>query len=214
MPKFTYKKKHGEFVIYKDGAVMKTPNGAIVKTNDQTFANKLITTLPDYTSPKSLLTYHYTYCNLKERYTKVQLIEMFSNHAKKEILMDDEYLMFRQSSPIKEPIAEVFESQLGDLFTQLNMYQLSAIFVTNYVFNSWMLPYYIISDIIIPMQENDGSDFKTLKEDFLNDLEEYEKDEFIYYTGENGELDHREDLSLIIEAFVQYFMFSIILENQ
>lgn len=57
MPKFTYKQEHGEFVIYEDGAVMKTPNGATVKTTDETFANKLITTLPDYTSPKTLLTY-------------------------------------------------------------------------------------------------------------------------------------------------------------
>ena len=214
MAEYTYMQENGEYVIYEDGAVLEIPNVAVVKTSNEMLAQKLISSFPDHTSPKSLLAYHCTYCNLKERYTKVQLIEMFSNHAKKEDLMDDEYLMFRQSSPIKEPIAVVFESNLNDLFSQLNMYQLSAIFTLDYAFNSWMLPYYIISDIIIPMKENDGSDFKTLKEDFLNDLEEYEEDEFIYYTGENSELDHREDLSLAIDAFVQYFMFSITLDNQ
>ena len=55
MAEYTYMQENGEYVIYEDGAVLEIPNVAVVKTSNEMLAQKLISSFPDHTSPKSLL---------------------------------------------------------------------------------------------------------------------------------------------------------------
>jgi hypothetical protein len=208
MAKYTYQQENDEYVFYKDGKPLKTPHKVAVKTTNEGLAKLLLTNLEHnigYSAPFSFLTYHYTYCNLKAQYTQEFLADDFSNCVKAEMLMEDEYLMFRQPSPVKQPIAAFFETELAKNFHQYNFYQLSAVLVIYTAFNSWMLSQYIIADIIEKLYDDEDADLKALKEEFLDDLEEYECEEFGCGPEDDEYIRHRKAISQTIDAFVYYF---------
>ena len=101
MANYTYKLEDGEYVFYKDGKVLETPNDVVIKTTNERLAKLLLTNLEhkmDYTAPFSFLTYHYTYCNLEAQFDLNFIADDFSNCVDYESLMNDDYLMFRQPS--------------------------------------------------------------------------------------------------------------------
>ena len=209
MAKYTYKQENGEYVFYEEGKPLKTPHEAPIKTDNEELAKLLLTNLEHkagYESPTSLLTYHYTFCNLMTDYTLEFIADDFSNCVNYDSLMGDDYLMFRQDSPVKQAIAVYFEKELPELFHQYDLYQLSAILVINTAFDSWMLSHYIIADIIEPLKDNEDADFAALKEEFLDDLEEYECEEFGCDPEDEAYIRHRKEISDTIEAFVYYFI--------
>lgn len=208
MADYTYKIENDEYVFYEDGEVLKTPHDAVVKTNNEDLAKQLLKNLennPDYTSPTSLLTYHYAYCNLNAEFSKEFIADDFSRCASYDTLMDDDYLMFRQPSPVRQAIAVFFEKELPENFHNYNMYQLSAVLIISTVFRSWMLSQYIIADIILPYNEDEDVDYDSLKEEFLDDLEEYESEELGWDPEDETYEKRRQLMSDTIEAFAYYF---------
>lgn len=208
MSDYTYKLENNEYVFYKDGEVLKTPHDAVVKTNNEDLAKQLLKNLennPDYTSPTSLLTYHYAYCNLNAEFSKEFIADDFSRCASYDTLMDDDYLMLRQPSPVRQAIAVFFEKELPENFHNYNMYQLSAVLIISTVFRSWMLSQYIIADIILPYNEDEDADYDSLKEEFLDDLEEYESEELGWDPEDETYEKRRQLMSDTIEAFAYYF---------
>lgn len=209
MAKYTYKQENGEYVFYENDKPLKTPHEVPIKTDNEDLAKLLLSCLEHevgYESPASSLTYHYTYCNLKKDYTQEYLADEFSNCVQAEVLMQDEYLMFRQHCPVKQPIAAFFEKELTENFHHYNLFQLSAVLVIHTAFDSWMLSQYIIADIIKPYCEDKDTDLDVLKEEFLDDLEEYECDEFGCDPEDDAYIRHREEMSHTIDAFVCYFI--------
>ncbi len=177
MAKFTYTLENGEYVFYKDGKLLKTPDGNTIKTDKEILAKQLQTYFDyghGYTSPTSLLTYHYTYCNLKAEYTAEFVADDFSNCISAETLMADDYLMFRQPSPINVAVASFFEKELPECFHKYELNELAAILVIHTSFGSWMLSHYIITDIIDKLSEDENADYNALREEFMEDLKEYE----------------------------------------
>ena len=85
------------------------------------------------------------------------------------------------------------------------MYQLSAVLIISTVFRSWMLSQYIIADIILPYNEDEDADFDSLKEDFRDDLEEYESEELGWDPEDENYEKRRQLMSDTIEAFAYYF---------
>lgn len=208
MADYTYKLENDEYVFYEDGKVLTTPNGAVVKTTNKKLADLLLITLehsPDYSSPTSLLTYHYTYCNLKKDYTLEFIADDFSNCVGAESLMNDDYLMFRQTSPVWLSIAVFFEKELTEHFHAYNWYQLSAVLVIQTAFHSWMLSQYIIADLLELLDDGKDEEFDALKEDFLDDLEEYECERFGCNPDDEAYIRHRQEMSDTIDTFVLYF---------
>lgn len=209
MADYTYKFENDEYVFYEDGKVLTTPDGAVVKTTNEDLAKLLLSDLEQnvgYMSPATLLTYHYTYCNLLMEYTQESLADEFTEYSRAEMLLDDEYLMFHQPSPIKPAVASFFEKQLAEDYHSYNLYQLAAVLVINCAFNSWMLSQYIIADIIIPYSNDEEADFEAMKEEFLDDLEEYECDELGWDPEDKAYIQHRQEMSDTIDAFGYYFM--------
>lgn len=210
MANYTYKKENNEYVFYEDGEVLKTPHNAIIKTTNEKLADLLLTNLEhfaDYSSPTSLLTYHYTYCNLEAQYDLDFIADDFSNCVDYESLMNDDYLMFRQPSPISQAIAQFFAKELPENFHNYNLYQLTAVLVIHSAFNSWMLSQYIIADIIMPLYEEEDADLDSLKEEFLDDLEEFECEEFGCDPEDDAYIRHRQEMSDTIDTFALYFTF-------
>ena len=101
------------------------------------------------------------------------------------------------------------------------MNQLVAILILHQVYDSWMLSYRIISDII---EQLDSSSYDELKEDFMEELDEYERTELAEHTDfcdDGDDVDEEEfdkedieeekyarfrsELSLIIDKFTYYF---------
>ena len=208
MADYTYKLENDEYVFYKDGEVLKTPHNAVIKTTNEQFAELLLTNLKHmvgYTAPFSFLTYHYTYCNLDSESTQEIIANDFSNCISYDSLMNDDYLMFRQPGPVKQAIAVYYEKKLPERLHTYNLYQLSAILVIQTAFQSWMLSHYIIADIIEPLYDDENADLEALKEEFLDDLEEYECEEFDCDPEDDAYIRHRKVLSQTITAFVSYF---------
>ena len=117
MAKYTYKQENNKYVVYKDGKPLTNPHGIVITTDNEELAKKMEEALKKrkgYTSPKSILTYHYTYSNLKEKYDQEFIVNDFSNSANYDALMGDNYLMFRQPSPVRQAIAVYFEKELPD----------------------------------------------------------------------------------------------------
>jgi hypothetical protein len=208
MANYTYRLENGEYVFYKDNKVLKTPNDVVVKTTKEELAKYLLTNLEQkmgYTAPFSFLTYHYTYCNLEAQYDLNFIADDFTNCVDYEALMNDDYLMFRQPSPVKQAIAQFFAKELPENFHNYNLYQLTAILVIHSAFNSWMLSQYIIADIIEPLYEDEEADIDALEEEFLDDLEDFECEEFDCDPEDEAYIRHLEDIKNTITAFRYYF---------
>jgi hypothetical protein len=119
--------------------------------------------------------------------------------------MNDDYLMFRQTSPVWQPIAVFFDKELTEHFHAYNWYQLSAVLVIQTAFHSWMLSHYIIADLLEPLYNVKDVDFSALKEKFLDDLEEYECDKFGCASEDDAYIKHRQEMSDTIDTFALYF---------
>ena len=206
MAEYTYKSENGRYLLYEDDKPLRNPNDVVIATSNEDLAKVLVEELAadkGFTSPASLLTYHYTYCNL-EREDFSELVDQFCQSANYDVLMDDEYLMFHQDSPIKQAVASYMETDYPELFKSFNLYQLTAILVVFTAYHTLMLSYYIIADICIPLAEDEDADYESLKESFMEDLEDFERgegfdEEYRDYS------QHLKNISAMIDVFVYYF---------
>lgn len=209
MANFSYKLKGSEYVLLKDNQPLKTPHGVVVTANSEELAKRLVEALKKrkgYTSPKSILTYHYTYCNLMAQYDTEFVANDFSNCVSADMLMNDDYLLFHQPSPIRPAYASFFEKELPERFHIYNMNQLAAVLVIQTAYGSWMLSHYMIIDICEKLFEEDETyDLETLKQEFLDDLEEYECEELGGDPDDKEYIKHLKDIGDVIDMFVYYF---------
>lgn len=205
MAEYIYKQESDKFVLYEDGAPLTNPDNVVIATSNEDLAKELVAELKaekGYTSPASLLTYHYTYCNLEQRDFN-ELINQFCQSANYDVLMGDEYLMLHQDSPVRQAIASYVETDYPELFRSFNLYQLTAIMVVFFAYQTLMLSYYIIADICNPLAEGE-EDYESLKESFMEDLEEFEREQGFDEEYENYP-QHLQNISGMIDAFVYYF---------
>ena len=231
MKRYSYQKEGNEFVLFDGDKKVCNPHNEVISTENEELAVKLVEALEngeDYTSGTSLLCYHYTYCNLR-KYTTEELVEDFTSYMTYDTFLWDPYLMFKQGAPVKQAFAGAFSEMVPEKIKTFNMYQLVAILILHQVYDSWMLSYRIISDII---EQLDSSSYDELKEDFMEELDEYERTELSEHTdfSDDGEEEEeffedeydeeeydkedieeekyarfRSELSLIIDKFTYYF---------
>ena len=207
MAQYTYQQENSEYIFYKDGKPLTNPHGIVITTDKEDLAKKIEEALKKrkgYTSPKSILTYHYTYCNLKDSYGQEFVVNDFSESANYDALMGDNYLMFRQPSPVRQAIATYFEKELPECFQMYNLYQLTAVLVVLTAYESWMLSHYIITDICEKLI-NEDADYEILKQEFLDDLEEFECNELGGDPDDKAYIKQLKEISDTIDTFVYYF---------
>lgn len=204
MKDITYIHDGDTFVLHQDGAPLTNPHGVVITTTSEELAQKLVEELQagkSYTSAAALLAYHYTYCNL-EHDDSSDLVNHFTQMADSDHLMTDEYLMFHQSCPIPQVVANALSEDIDVYFPTLNLYQQTAILVAAQTYQSVMLPYYIITDICEPLEE--GEDYELLKAHFMEDLEAFEREQG-YAEEYEDYAQHLTNLSGMIDAFVYYY---------
>ena len=207
MAEYTYKNEGDRFVLYENDKPLTNPDGVVIVTSNEELAEDLVAELKegkDYTSPSSLLAFHYTYCNLEQR-DREELLKQFAQVTDYERLIWDEYLMLHQSSPVKQAIASYMEAELPECLREYNLYQLTAIYLACTVYESIMLPYYIIADICTPLVDEEDADYESLKASFLEDLKEYECEVFEANPKEKSYKRHIQEIDGMIDAFVYYF---------
>lgn len=207
---YAYKKIGDVFQILEDGQHLKTPKGADVNTDDEKLAKILIDELKEgksYGSASSILSYHYTYCEIvqKQSWSIEDLRKSLMNEFD---LINDDFLMFRQTSAVKAAIASAMEDELVQLFEKCTIRQLVAILVLASPYCSIMLPAYLIWDIVNPLTENkDDCNCSDLLQQFIFDIKHY------FIELEDGEGDDNEEeldewlkrLRTAIEMFIIYF---------
>ena len=209
MANYSYKQEDGKYLIYKDEKFLSTPHGNQISADTEELATKLVEALSKrkgYKSASSILTYHYTYSNLAAQYDLEFIANDFSNCADYDALINDEYLMFRQPSPVRQAIATYFEKDLPECFHMYNYYQLTAVLVIHTAYYSWMLSHYIITDICEKLFDKDNdTDYETLKQEFMDDLEEFECDELGGDPDNKEYIKHLKEIGNMIDVFVYYF---------
>lgn len=205
MAKYSYKLENEVYRLYEDDKPISTPDGNPIIAESETLAHKLVEAFEksnDFTAPDSLLTFHYTYCNLIADYKQEDLIADYADCMNYDNLLGDAYLMFRQPSPVRQAIATYLDDNSMEFFVDMNMYQLTAVLTLYTISHSWALPYYVVSDLV----EHAGTeDYADLKEDFMNDIVECELGEFDVDPDEASYKRHLKELSKAIDLFVEYF---------
>lgn len=208
--RYKYQKEDNEYVLFDGDKKVCNPDGEVVSAENEDLAVKLVQALEDgedYTSARSLLCYHYTYCNLRQ-HTIEEFVDEFSSYMTYDAFLWDDYLMFKQGAPVKQAFAAALSGQYTEMIKSFNKYQFIAILVLHQVYNSWMLSYRIINDIISQL---DSSSYDELKDDFMEELDDFDRTEFADKSDWGEELDeeqysrYRYDLSETIDKFVFYF---------
>lgn len=116
--------------------------------------------------------------------------------------------MFNQDAPVKQAFAGAFSGMYSEKIKSFNKYQFVAILVLHQVYDSWMLSYHIISNIITQLH---CSSYEELKADFMEEIDEYKRTEFADHADFDEKLDENKhekylsELSLVIDKFVYYF---------
>ena len=208
--RYSYRKEGDEYVLYDGNTVVRNPNDKIISTENEELAAKLVEALEreeDYTNGKSLLRYHYIYCDIREipidRFRKKFSLSMTVGD-----FMGDYYLMFKQKAPVKEAYAKYYSNYFSSLIDSLNKYQLLAMLVMHCCFETWVLSLHIIQDIMEKISES--KTYTELKTDFLEELEKYLKIEYADFFDyeifdEEWCTGFLKDLSDTIDAFVYYY---------
>lgn len=206
MSNYHYAQDGDLFVLYQDNAPLTTPDGIGITTTHEELAQKLVAELQQgktYTSAAALLAYHYTYCNLEQDEDGTSdLLEHFQQMTATDYLMMDEYLMFRQPSPLRQVIAQAMSEEYEAYLPTLNLYQLTAILVVAQTYQSMMLPYYLLVDICEALE--DGGDYAALKSQFMEDIEAFEREQG-YAEEYEDYAQHLTNMSGMIDAFVYYY---------
>ena len=205
MTKYSYKLENEVYRLYEDETPISTPDGNPIIAESEPLAQKLVEALEageDFTSPDSLLTFHYTYCNLIADYKQEDLIADYTDCMCYDNLLGDAYLMFRQPSPVRQSVATYLDDNSMEFFMDMNMYQITAVLTLYTISHSWALPYYVVADLV----EHAGTeDYADLKEDFMNDIVECELSEYNVDPNEASYKRHLKELSKAIDLFVEYF---------
>jgi len=209
MAKYSYKLDNEVYCLYENDKPISTPHGNPIIAETESLAHKLVEALEqgkDYMSGDSILTYHYTYCNLIADYSLEDLAEGLGQYADYDHLLYDDYLMFRQDAPVKQAIADFLGREIPEAFKQMNFYQLSAMVVINSMRHSWVLPYMLVIDVIEQIDEQmDEEDITELKEEFIDDIAEFEANEFGDDTDSDEYQAHLDAFSKTIDMFIEYF---------
>ena len=210
MAKFTYTQKGDEFVIYKNKRPLKTPKGTPVVSKYEGLAKKIVLALEnneDYTSPTSILCYHYTYLELEKTYGRDIIADDLISHVTMEALMQDDYLMYRQDTPMKHVVASSMVNIVTKRIRTFNLYELTCYLVIWTTFQSWMLSHYIFTDIIYELGNEEAcNEYDELKEEFLSYLSDYECGYFNIDPDDDVFVKHAEGMEYIVDAFTYYFL--------
>ena len=170
--KFNYKKEENKFVIYQNDTCVLTPQGNKVCTVNKALASELVKALnkgEDFGDAASILCFHYTILDSRQDEEEIMQEEVETPY---EMLMNDPYLMFRQTSPIRQVIAQYFCDALPEHVSKLPFHKRLAFMTMSISCQAYMLPFYIDNDII------GQDDVEACKEEFFDDLIEYLYDLF------------------------------------
>lgn len=164
---FQYRKEGNEYVIYENDMPLLTLMGNKVCTTNEDLAAELVKALKkeeEIDDAKSILCFHFTFLDSQEDKEEImqEAVDMPLNE-----LMNDPYLMFRQSSPIRQVIAQYFSDALPAHISNLPFHKKLAFMTMATSCQTYMLPYYIDHDII------GKEDAEACKEAFYEDMSDY-----------------------------------------
>lgn len=172
---YSFAPKGDHLTIYKGKKKVHTPNGNIVTTKDEALAQRLVAELEeetDYTSPASVLCYHYTLCDLTAQYVREDVMEDLRVCCR-ENMEDDPLLTFREGDTEPDDIATRLIVNMTNAAKGMTLEQLVAVIVMYCSFDTLAMTWHIITDII----EKPEEEFEANVESFVEDLRQFCKDE-------------------------------------
>ena len=205
MATYSYKFENDVYRLYEDGQPMSTQKGHPIITANEALAQKLVDDLrrgKTFASDDSLLAYHYTYCNMVAEHTLDELVAHYSESMNYANLIDDCFLMFRQSAPVRQTVAAYFAENASDFFRSMNYYQFAAFVILGTISDSWMFPYYVVSYLV---EQIGQADYDEEKEQFVHDVVQYQSDTLDIDPHSPTYGNHLQHLRKTIDVFVEYF---------
>lgn len=172
---YSFAPKGDHLTIYKGKKKVHTPNGNIVTTKDEAVAQRLLEELEaetDYTSPASVLCYHFTLCDLVAQYSREDVMEDLKVCCR-ENMEDDPLLMFREGDADPDDIATRLIVKMTNAAKEMTLEQLVAVIVMYCSFDTLAMTWHIITDIL----EKPEEEFEANVEAFIEDLREFCKEE-------------------------------------
>lgn len=201
---YSYRQQGNRYVLYCNGKVHRQPveNGRIVSTTHEELAAKLVEALERGEScctAESLLIYHYIYCdirNLSLREFRKEICDMA------ECMSDGFYRHFEDLIfGVYCDWSQIFRDEIKTF----NRYQLVAVDVVEYYYDSYVLPLLIIKHVVRKME---NKSYRTVKHEFLDLMDEFYYQLYCYSddTPDPKEVAaHRRHLSKAIDKFIYYF---------
>ena len=196
--KINYRKDNNEYVLYQDDTCILTPQGNRVCTTNEALASELVKAMEhgeDFGDAKSILCFHYTVLDSKQDEEEIMQETVDTPY---EMLMNDPYLMFRQSSPIRQAIAQYFCDALPVHISNLPFHKKLAFMTMSISCQTNMLPYYIDSDIL------GQGDVEACKVEFFEDLIEYLYD---FFDTKKKVRDFLKQITPVINTYIKYASF-------
>ena len=196
--KFTYRKEGNEYVFYRDEESVLLEDGIALATVNEDLAAEILKALEKQEHPgdeTSILHFHFaTLLGKPHEDAYTEEIEGLCYDD----LLEDNYLMFRQVAPMRQIIAQHFADNLPAQLASLPVHRKIAIVTFAQTCHSYMLPYYLLIDVI--EQENK----EECKEAFMDDLLElYEKT----LGTEQEAKDFLKVMTPVIENYIRYMSY-------
>lgn len=203
MAEYSYKRENDVYRLYESERPMTTVKGNLFFAKSESLAKQLVEAFEkgaSRTSGESILTYHYFYCDLSAAGTLEEHIKKLCEGVDEEALLSDPYLTLCKPYFNKHEAACLYAAELPDAYRQMDLYQIAACLALQILYESKVLPYLIMTEIISNVEEEWS--YGLLVENFLDAVVEY--DGKIMDT--NAEPYRREimQLSRTIDAFVFY----------
>lgn len=174
---YSYTPKGDHFTIFKGKKKLHTPNGNVVIAYDEDLAKKVIAALEaeeDYTSPSSLLCYHFTYCDLIAQYDSATIHQDLVTCCN-DNLEDDPFFMFGHEEEDYEEVYSQTRSELLSFIKKASISQMVAMIVLYCSFDSLVLATCITRALVGCDDQSD--EFASKVDTLIKELRAYCKDE-------------------------------------
>lgn len=158
------------------GARVRTPRGNDVFVCSDAFVEDVLDELSNHQEdlgrPFVLLTYLYSYCDRLAIDPDGDELRQNLVDACGEMLVEDSFLMFRQSAPATVVAASAMQEMVPEVLEKMDVAELVAFQCLAVSYESLMLPYYVYCDVLSEVDDEWGN-FSNLLNVFIDDMHSF-----------------------------------------
>lgn len=164
------------YFLDSQGARVQTPRGNDVFVCSDALVEDVLDELSNHQEdlgrPFVLLTYLYSYCDRLAVDPEGEELRQNLVDACGEMLVEDGYLMFRQSAPAAVIVASAMQEMVPEVLEKMDVAELVAFQCLAVSYESLMLPYYVYCDVLSEV-DGDWTNFSDLLNGFTDDMRSF-----------------------------------------